>query len=374
MQKRNPAADILRCLALFFVISVHFFLNNGYYTQIVEGNKMFIMTVMRSLFIICVPLFVTLSGFLLRKKELSGKYFKRIVPIILTYVLASIFCMAYSVIFKHEELSVKQAIGKILNFSGAPYSWYIEMYIGLFLLIPFLNILYNHLPSKKWKIILIFIFLFLSSAPSVANVYNFTTVTWWGMPSRSFEFSKIVPAWWTQIYPITYYFIGCYFSEYGIKMKKSLNLIYIIAFTFFYGFYTFWRSYNAAFIWGTWCDYASLFSVILTVLVFAFVMNFNYDKFPQKLSFVFQKISGLCLGAYLLSYIFDSIFYPILAEKVPVVTDRLPYYFLIVPAVYVTSLLLSYLLSKIQLLIELISKKIGGVIKKSRDKENQLEK
>ena len=71
IKKRSAAADIVRCFAFFCVVSVHFFLKNGYYTQPVKGERMFVMTVMRSFFIICVPLFLTLSGYLLRTKELS---------------------------------------------------------------------------------------------------------------------------------------------------------------------------------------------------------------------------------------------------------------------------------------------------------------
>jgi len=364
IKKRNPAADIIRCIALFFVISVHFLLNNGYYGQPVEGIKMLIMTVMRSLFIICVPLFITLSGYLLRKKELSLKYYSRISKILITYLLASVLCMIYSVVFLDEELTVKNAFLKILNFTGDPYSWYIEMYIGLFLLIPFLNILYNNIPSQKWKLCLIGTFIFLTALPAVINVYSFNSVDWWLLPSSSHEFNKLIPAWWVSLYPVTYYFIGCYISEYGIKIKKSLNLILILLCVILSGLYTYWRSYKAFFVWGSWCDYPSLFNVILTVLVFAFFTNINYDNFPQKLSFVFQKLSGLCLGGYLLSYIFDSIFYPILLKKVPIMTDRLVYYFIIVPAVFASSLILSYIVSKIQLLLEIGYSKLIKLIRK----------
>ena len=69
--KRNPAMDIIRILAFFFVVSIHFFLNNDFYLTPVKGERMFIMTIMRSCFIICVPLFITLSGYLLRKKQLE---------------------------------------------------------------------------------------------------------------------------------------------------------------------------------------------------------------------------------------------------------------------------------------------------------------
>lgn len=112
---------------------------------------MYIMTLMRSFFIICVPLFLTLSGYLLRRKQLEKNYYKRISKIIITYVLASLFCVIYSVVFLKQDLTVKSIILNIFAFSAAPYSWYIEMYLGLFLLIPFLNIVYNSLPSQKMQ-------------------------------------------------------------------------------------------------------------------------------------------------------------------------------------------------------------------------------
>ena len=54
---------------------------------------MLAMTIMREFFMICVPLFITLSGYLLCKKELSVKYYSRIWGILITYVLASLLCI-----------------------------------------------------------------------------------------------------------------------------------------------------------------------------------------------------------------------------------------------------------------------------------------
>lgn len=372
-QKRNIAADIIRCLAFFLVVSVHFFLNSGFHYEIVEGKRMYVMVVMRAFFIICVPLFLTLSGYLLRKKELSVKYYKRITKILLTYILSSLACMTYSIVFLHQELPVVNAISKLLDFTGAPYSWYIEMYIGLFLIIPFLNILYNNIPSQKWKLCLVITFAFLTAFPSVINVYDFTSASWWVMPSASGVANKLIPAWWVGIYPVTYYFIGCYLGEYGFKMKKSLSFLLIVLFSLASGTYSYWRSYKSVFVWGSWCDYYSLFSVILTVLVFGLIININFDRVPEKISRFIQKISGLCLGAYLVSWIFDSRLYNMLSAKVPVMTDRLEYYFIMVPSVFVLSLVLSYIISKIQWLIEKSIEKILHLsAKKHTDINNSL--
>ena len=350
--KRSPAADLIRILAFFLVVSVHFLLNNGFYSQTVTGKRMFIMMLMRSFFIICVPLFITLSGYLLRRKKLEKSYYKRISKIIITYILASLLCVFYSVVFLKQDFTIKSIILNVLNFSAAPYSWYIEMYLGLFLLIPFLNIVYNALPSQKWKIWLIITFIILTSLPSVVNIYNSNSLDWWVLPSSSSTMDKLIPAWWQGMYPITYYYIGCYLSEYGLKIRKSLNLLLIILSTIFSGTFCYWRSYKTTFIWGTWCDYLSLFNVVLTVLVFALILNTKFEKMPNGLAKFIQKNSGLCLGGYLVSWIFDNELYPRLLEKVPEVTDRLEHYIIIVPIVFVLSLFASYLLSKIQFIIE----------------------
>lgn len=363
--KRNPAADLIRILAFFLVVSVHFFLNNGFYSQIVVGKRMFIMTLMRSFFIICVPLFITLSGYLLNRKKLEKNYYKRISKIIITYILASLLCVLYSIVFLKQDLTIKNIILNIFNFSAARYSWYIEMYLGLFLLIPFLNIVYNALPSQKSKIWLILTFVILTSLPSVLNIYNLTSFDWLALPSSSTTMNKILPSWWQEIYPITYYYIGCYLSEYGLKIRKSLNLLLIALSTIISGTFCYWRSYKTKFIWGSWCGYQSLFNVVLTILVFAFIINTNFDKMPSGLAKFFQKISGLCLGGYLVSWIFDKALYPTLLEKVPDVHERLEYYVVIVPMVFVLSLLASYLLSKIQLIIEKFFSFIHKLLQKS---------
>ena len=55
--QRNVNMDVLRIIALFFVPSVHFFLHNGFYYQTVDNGRMVIMTFMRNLFLLCIPLF-----------------------------------------------------------------------------------------------------------------------------------------------------------------------------------------------------------------------------------------------------------------------------------------------------------------------------
>ena len=93
---------------------------------------------------------------------------------------------------------------------------------------------------------------------------------------------------------------------------------------------------------------------------------------PNSLVWIIRKVSGLSLGGYLVSWIFDQELYPILLAKVPSVTSRLEYYFIIVPIIFILSLFVSYLLSKIQLLIERTFSLIYNMIRKNTNTVKML--
>lgn len=362
---RNVGADIIRCLAFLCVVSVHFLLRNGFYQNVVQGEKMLIMVLMRSFFIICVPLYMMLSGYLMHNKQPTIKYYSKLGKTYLTYVLACVCCLIYSSLYLNNDWHFKKSVFAILDFSAAPYSWYVEMYLGLFLIIPFINFAYNNISTQNLKKVFILVLVIITALPSVINVYNFEIDGWWMQPNISKEYSTLIPQWWTVLYPVTYYVIGCYLAEYGLKIKKTLNILLIFGVWLISGLYNYWRQAGGKYIWGDWCDYESLFNVVLTTLVFTFFINRKYQRMPNFIAKSFKTISGLCFASYLVSWIFDNYCYTILLEKVPKMTDRLPYYFVIVPVVFICSLLLSYIISKVQFLIEILFDFIKKVFVKS---------
>ena len=48
ISKRNSALDITRIVALFSVVSVHFFLKTGFYKYTVTGKRMLVNTIKRT--------------------------------------------------------------------------------------------------------------------------------------------------------------------------------------------------------------------------------------------------------------------------------------------------------------------------------------
>lgn len=213
LSERNINIDIIKCLAVFFVISVHFFLNNNFYNTDINCTRMYIMGAMRKFFMICVPLFLLTTGFLMHKKEFSAKYYKSICNIIIPYIIISVFTLIAKIFLSKYGIFTLDTwnnyIIDFVNFHLVEYGWYVDMYIGLFLLIPFINKMFV---NKQKDLILVSILVFLTVLPSISNS------------------PALIISQWTCLWPITYYVIGAYIAKYDINIpiKKSLLCLYTL--------------------------------------------------------------------------------------------------------------------------------------------------
>ena len=290
MNKRNINLDIIRCIAVLSVLSVHFFLYNGFYDEVMIGKKMYVASIMRQCFMVCVPLFIMLTGYLMNKKQLTFTYFKGISKVLIIYTLCTVCICVYRLLYLGETISLLDVIFNITSYQQ--YSWYIEMYIGLYLLIPFLNILYFGLKGKKEKNILLIILFILTTLPSILNTFNNAI-----LPVAD---NQIVPEWWNGIYPLLYYYIGVYLNEYGSDFKLSLRMnffVMVLAIVLF-GTYAYWRSYGATFQWGQWCAYNGFTNVIDAFLVFMFFLRIKVDNCKIVIRKIITKISEVSLSIY----------------------------------------------------------------------------
>lgn len=327
---RSAGLDIVRSAAVFFVVSVHFFYNNGYYSQELEGVNMFLMTAMRWLFYSCVPLFLILSGFLMNRKKPDKAYYMKIFRILGEYLMACILCNLFKTVCQDKELDFAGWIYSILDFSAAPYSWYVSMYTGLFLLIPFLNKAYGgpEVP-KKHKQILLLSMLFITALPGIIN----------------YEHSYL-PAWWPRLYPFTYYFIGCYLAEFRLKPAKWKCALGIAALSFGQAAVSFMTVTDKnKFNWNFPSGYGALPTVGIAVLVFLMLYRIEIHNWLVKK--IFFVVSACSLSIYLLSWIADQIIYKQFNQKVAFIPDKLGWYFVIVPLVFASTLIPAYLCHKL---------------------------
>jgi len=360
-QNRSPGLDVIRCIALLCVISVHFFLRTDFYSTPVTGLAMYGMILLRNSFMICVPLFMMLTGYLITSTDLSKKYYIKLVRILFVYILASLFCALYKIFVQKTGMSVFGMILNMFAFENAPYSWYVEMYIGLFLMVPFLNILYKGLQTQKMKQALLITLLILTTLPKMLNAYCASGLDWWLRPSSSQDYIDLVPDMWVSLYPITYFYLGRYLREFPLKLKPGRIFLCGIAVFILAGLYNCYRSYGSCFVPGPWQSYSSCFIMTQSVLVFSFFTSLHYDRLPAWTSRVLARCSELSLGAYLVSWIFDMIVYGKLNSYVVSMEGKLRW----MPVTVLTVLICSVLLSQvIDWLYRLTAKKwVDRVIK-----------
>lgn len=337
MKQRNLNADLIRCVAVYSVVSVHFLLNSGFYSVPVEGADMLLMCMVRSLFMVCVPLFMILSGYLMLYKTLSRQYYKGLVKTVEIYVLASIACQLFKKFGQGKTVTLRSVILGILDYDAANYAWYIEMYICLFLMIPFLNLIWKGLKTQKEKQVLVVTLILVTFLPKMLNNFNFSLEGWFASPSISETYDPIVPSFFTNMYPITYYFIGAYLREYGLKIGKKANVFLLLLAIAFFGCYNFYRSDGGSFVWAANSTWGGE-NLITATLLFSLLLQIRLERLPQAVKAVMLYISKISLGIYLISWIFDQIVYPYyLKAYVTVVNERWKYYFLVVPVVFLLS-------------------------------------
>lgn len=351
--QRDLGLDITRILAFIFVVSVHFFGNTEFYATPILGKRMMLMTIMRTSFMVCVPLFMLLSGYLISIKTIMltydglRNYYKKLLPLMFTYTLCILLIVFYINVFGEEHIDFKNIVFSVTGF--IKYSWYVNMYIGLFLLMPFLNFIWNGIKERRGHSFLIFVFAFLTVFPGVFNTYDLVTPGAFLDISKVASYTQLVPDWWIHLYPITYYFLGAYIRKYvDLKNLSTLKIFMLLTISLTAsGIYNIWRSKPGIFNSASWNDWGSLENTVNTVLVFLFI---NSIRFSTKNNFTTRfvgYISSITFPAYLISWIADSIVYKRFNKFAININDKLIYFPIVVFFVVIISLLIAAFINEI---------------------------
>lgn len=128
-KKRSLNIDAIRCLALFLVVSVHFFLyTNHYQTPFIASDISSML--LRNFSFICVPLFIITIGYLsMNKVEWNKKYYVNLLRVYILYVICMVLCTIFDPKFSFLFDGIVLVVKNILGFNY--YGWYVIMYLGL---------------------------------------------------------------------------------------------------------------------------------------------------------------------------------------------------------------------------------------------------
>lgn len=154
--------DILKIIALFFVVCIHL-VAGLFVEQPVDSDVWFRANAIDSVSRWCVPVFVMVSGALMLRpdKYLSIKrlYLKNIVRLVIAFLAWSLFYALVSVY--RDGFQGFQSLFEMIVF-GKYHMWFIFMIVGVYIMIPVLRLIAQSRTILIYTIIIWFILLLLS--------------------------------------------------------------------------------------------------------------------------------------------------------------------------------------------------------------------
>lgn len=251
--------------------------------------------------------------------------------------MCSLCILFFKLYYLKMDLSFFEIIKKLLNFSLAPYAWYVNMYIGLFLIAPFLNILYKNLKDKSQKLLLIVILFFVVSLPSTSSAFSWN--------------------YWVAAYPILYYYIGTFLREFKPNFKKIYLIIGIILMiTIEILLVSYLNTQN----------HSNIFCLTISVLIFLLFYDLKTSH-PSSGTGFLRGVANLSLSTFLLSYIFEALTSKFFDKYNLLTFDaRLPYLVCLTPIKFVLSVMIAFLVHHLCKVCIWILKFVVQKIKNSR--------
>lgn len=321
---RNIGIDVLKSFAIFSIIAQHFFtLQTPFLTTEYYGISMFLQGCTMEFFLMGVPLFVAITGYLNIEKKASFQFYRNILKVIIPYLIISIIYIFARIYIFDEHLTFRHSVGMILRFNAIPYGWYIEMWIGLYLLIPFLNILFNSIASKKMALLLLATLYILTIIPSATNRFGF----------------HLMPDKWTAIWPALCYYIGAYIRKFNPLVKNQYLITFILIccciepllnlILFPHHYYVF--------ILGTGL-------LIYPIMAAFFLLIHNLTIKKAVIRTLIIKISNLTLNMYLFLALFDMLCYPHFMKLYESQQQFGIYFLLFVPLLFIMAFAASVIL------------------------------
>ena len=339
MKERKLNIDLLKCIAIVFVVGVHFFLHTNYYGQSFTFKSIFLSSFIWMILMTCVPLFIMTTGYLMKDKTYSEDYFIKLLPVIGIYALTAAVYTFFDMRVVNEEY-----LGKLFEniFSFSHYAWYVNLYIGLYMLIPFLNAGFNSLTSRKNQVVVLGILVLFTIVPPTLSLLNNNEQNFMILP-------HIIPDYWKGLWPITYYLLGAFLASSKKKssFKELVFVIFILDILSVFGL--------AAISETTFgIEYTVLPVFLLSSLIFYSVIHLKVSIKNEWLQRVVLFISKNTLPIYLLSVIGDYYWYPKMVEKWGDFTNLFLRFPLIVIFLLIQAILMTFILNTLLKFIKTI--------------------
>jgi surface polysaccharide O-acyltransferase-like enzyme len=278
--KRENGADLFRIMGMLFVNMLHAYLYNGFYYEAQEGFAMWAANSTRWLVYGCNAMFMLLTGYLKTTSPWGKRYYKSLVAVLVGYVLTCVvsYPIRYFCIGERDPLPVW--IDRLVTFSN--YAWYVEMYIGLFLFSPLINLALDkiHEPKKMWMLAMGLLIVTVGHSATTRN---------------------LLPDYCSGMYPLALYMLGAVIRRTQPKIPAWLGIAVAMSVAFGLGLVSL-KTATKDFYTGFSQGYGGFWVVLMVTALFFGVYRLRVGERCGK---VLSWLSGGVFEGYILSRLFD---------------------------------------------------------------------
>ena len=268
--QRDSSLDIIRITAIIFVLFTHTgSMGSKIYTSLEPYGLYYIFCLSLDVVrMICVPLFLMISGSLLLNKEESIQFLfkKRIIKMILVLILFSFIQYLLTLKDSQQNFSFHNFIYLLYTGNIRGSYWYLYLYLAYLLLLPFIRNIALQMDTEKF-----FYLIILSTFIDTMGLIAYDSPE---LYSSFYGYISVING-----YSILYPLLG--YGAYNYLQKKSITLLeQIIWFLIFfatvcscswlvYNEYMTSGSYSEAYIWR----FTALLTVPVYILLYDFIVN-----------------------------------------------------------------------------------------------------
>ena len=285
--------DLLRIAATSFILILHFLDRGGYLSKsMVYSEWWFLSWLLEGLSFTGVDLYVIISAFFLIENSdvRLGKIFNLWGQVFFTSIVISTVMSVTG--FAFDKMDYLYTFLPFIT----KQAWFVNVYILMYLLHPFMNMLIARMNRKQYRLLLLVVLVFFCIAQSVIPEKT------WTMDSS--EGCGIL--WFC-----TLYFATGYFKKYIYENKDEINRVFCIkilvlsvcAMVFSKGMLhlSAMQTGHGGFAENIWFHFDSLPVFAASFALFGLFLSIREDQFSAYVKKIISFISPATLGIYLIS-------------------------------------------------------------------------
>lgn len=201
--KRNSIFELLRLLAMFMIVMEHCLLSTALHT----GNPLSgidnIGWLVEAFTVCAVDIFLLLTGYFIKSKSLK---LGRIFELWLKTVFYSVFIYLIAVLTGADSFKISDLISYFCPILTKKY-WFMQTYIVLALLVPYIATLLDHLSMKRHLILIAILLIFFSAHQTFIPV------------GKTLDATQGYGIIWACVLLIT----GCFLRKYGDRFIDKVS-------------------------------------------------------------------------------------------------------------------------------------------------------